>query len=626
MSGQRGVALFGGIMDATLLLDSLDVGVAAVAPDWTITAWSAAAARITALPRDRVVGRSFWSAFPAAKGSELPRVMANVFAGGKPQLCLAPTGAPEVPATVFETRVTPGPDHHVVVAFRPVREELSPESRVAQLVSALETERRLYLQLFSSLPTPALVLGVDSQILEANAEAGKLLGARDGAALRGRKLAEWAPASQRARFAGALRDAVTARQEVQLNIEFAGEPAREVRAVVVNVDPVRASPKLLFLALDVSRELLLQQRLLQADRLSQLGALVSGVAHELNNPLAAIAAFGEALAMEPHQADVAESAEVIRSEAMRAGRIVQTLLDFARQRPRVQAAIDLGEIAERVLALQRSALRKARIRCTVSVPPDVPLVAGDPQEVQQVMLNAVVNARQAIEGTHNPGQITITARPSDHHIVVTVEDTGPGVPPEILDRVFEPFFSTKAEHGTGLGLAISFGLVRAMGGRMWMQNVEGGGAQLSFELPLEAGAVSAPGPAGTRAGERRLSILVVEDEEAVRRAMTLLARRLGHDVTAVGRLDEAAGRLGDPNARYDALLVDVHLDEAHTGFEVFDQLRAEGRGREQRIVFTTGDSISLQTREVVERSNRPVLRKPFSLDDLREMLERVTAG
>ena len=613
-------------MDARQLLDSLDIGVAAVAPDWTIASWSQGAVRITTLTPERVVGRSFWNAFPNAQGTELQRVIADVFATGKARTFLAPTGAPEFPGTVLETRVLPGPDDHLVVAFRPVHEELAPESRAAQLLSALETERRLYQQLFTSLPTPALVLGVDGQILDANAEGVKLLGARDGATLRGRPLTDWTPSTQRRSLDASLRDAVTGRHEVNLTIEFAGEPAREVRAVVVNVDPVRAAPKLLFLALDVSREVLLQQRLLQADRLSQLGALVSGVAHELNNPLAAIAAFGETLAMDPHQSDVEESAEVIRSEAMRAGRIVQTLLDFARQRPRMHVAVDLGEIAERVLALQRSALKKARIRCTVMVPQDVPLVAGDPQELQQVLLNALVNARQAIEDTHRPGQITIAARPSDHHVVVTVEDTGPGVPPEILDRVFEPFFSTKAEHGTGLGLAISFGLVRAMGGRMWMQNVEGGGAQLSFELPVDAGAAGAPAPGAARPHEPRLSVLVVEDEEAVRRAMTLLAKRLGHDVTAVGRFDEARERLGDATARYDALLVDVHLDEAHTGFDVFEHLRAEGRGREQRIVFTTGDSISTQTREALERADRPVLRKPFSLDDLREMLERVTVG
>src|SRR5438552_2992989 len=320
-------------MEAKELLDSLDVGVAAMAPDWTIAEWSAAAARIIAVPPERVLGQSIWTAFPAAKGTELERVFGEVFADGKPRTFLAPAGAPESPGTLL-----------------------------------------------------------------------------------------------------------------------------------VNVDPVRAAPKLLFLALDVSREILLQQRLLQADRLSQLGALVSGVAHELNNPLAAIAAFGEALALDPHQADLAESAEVIRSEAMRAGRIVQTLLDFARQRPRMKTAVDLGEIAERVLALQRSALKKARIRATISIANDVPAVAGDPQELQQVMLNAVVNARQAIESTGRPGLIAVTARSSDHHVLVTVDDTGPGVPPEILDRVFEPFFSTKAEHGTGLGLAISFGLVRGMGG------------------------------------------------------------------------------------------------------------------------------------------------------------------
>jgi signal transduction histidine kinase/ActR/RegA family two-component response regulator len=614
-------------MDTRELLDSLDAGVAAVAPDWTIAAWSAAAARITGLAPERVVGRSFWGAFPAAKGTELERVMGQVFHDGNPQICLAPMGAPDVGGgAVFEMRITHAPGDELVVAFRAVREDLAPETRAAQLLSALETERRLYVQLFSSLPTPALVLGVNGQILDVNPEGAKLLGARDSASVRGHPLADWAPSTQGLPLAAALRNAVSQRQELRLTLEFAGEPAREVRAIIVNVDPVRAAPKLLFLALDVSRELLLQQRLLQADRLSQLGALVSGVAHELNNPLAAIAAFGEGLAMDPHQADVAESADVIRSEAMRAGRIVQTLLDFARQRPRMQVAVDLGEIAERVLALQRSALKKARIKATVSIPPEVPAVAGDPQELQQVLLNAVVNARQAIEGAHRPGQITIAARPTDQYVLVTVEDSGPGVPPEILDRVFEPFFSTKAEQGTGLGLAISFGLVRAMGGRMWIQNVEGGGAQLSFELPTDASASGSPTRGAARTGERRFSILVVEDEEGVRRAMALLARRLGHEVTAVGHFEEAMARLGDRGARYDAFLVDVHLDEGHTGFDLFDRLQQEGQGREHRILFTTGDSISTQTREALERADRPVLRKPFSLDELREMLERVAAA
>ena len=190
-------------MEAKELLDSLDVGVAAMAPDWTIAEWSAAAARIIAVPPERVLGQSIWTAFPAAKGTELERVFGEVFADGKPRTFLAPAGAPESPGTLLETRVTRGPGDHLTLAFRPVHEQLAPESRAAQLLSALEAERRLYLQLFSSLPTPGLVLTPDGQILDTNPEGAKLLGGADAAALRGRALAEWVSSSQQGVLAAA---------------------------------------------------------------------------------------------------------------------------------------------------------------------------------------------------------------------------------------------------------------------------------------------------------------------------------------------------------------------------------------------------------------------------------------
>src|SRR5439155_129274 len=277
-SGQRGVVFLSGGpgMDAKLLLDNLEHGVVAIAPDWTLAAWTAAAARITGLPADRVMGQSFWVAFPAARATHIERVLQEVLHDGKPQMYLAPAAATDFPGMVFETQVSRGPHNHLIMVFRQVREQLGPESRAAHLMSALETERRLYLQLFSSLPTPALVLTVDGQILESNPEGVKLLGVADPVALRGRPMGDWTPAAHRAPLAAALRDAVTQRQEVRLTVEYAGEPPRDVRAVIVNVDPMRQSPKLLFLALVVSRESLLLLRLLQAYRLSKLSSLVSG--------------------------------------------------------------------------------------------------------------------------------------------------------------------------------------------------------------------------------------------------------------------------------------------------------------------------------------------------------------
>src|SRR5207248_11487381 len=190
-----------------------------------------------------------WVAFPAARATHIERVLQEVLHDGKPQMYLAPAAATDFPGMVFETQVSRGPHNHLIMAFRQVREQLGPESRAAHLMSAVETERRLYLQLFSSLPTPALVLTVDGQILESNPEGVKLLGASDPVALRGRPMGDWTPAAHRAPLAAALRDAVTQRQELCLTVEYAGEPPRDVRAVIVNVDPMRHSPNLLSLPL-----------------------------------------------------------------------------------------------------------------------------------------------------------------------------------------------------------------------------------------------------------------------------------------------------------------------------------------------------------------------------------------
>src|SRR6266702_46904 len=609
-------------MDSKALLDNLDVGVAVIAPDWTIGYWSPAAARLTGRPADRVLGKTFWTAFPTAKATHVERVLQDVLHDGEPRTYLAPAQALGSTGTFFETRVTRGPQNQLILLLRDVHAELPSESRAAQILTAFEEERRLYAQLFSLLPIPGLVLSVDGQILDANPEAGALLGATDIHALRGRRLGDWAPAAQRPALAAALRDAVTTRQRFRMALDFAGESVRDVDAVIENLDPQRPAPKLLFLAVDSSREVLLR-KLLEADRLSQLGSLVSGVAHELNNPLAAIAAFAEVLRADTAKAQLREAAEVIQTEALRAGRVIETLLDFARQRPHERQAVDIKDVVARVVALHRSALKKARVQAIDLIPSDVPAVVGDQQELQQVLLNALVNAEQAIAATGQPGKVVFSSRRVDDSLVILVEDSGPGVPPAILDRVFEPFFTTKGEQGTGLGLAISYGLVKGMGGRMYIMNVEGGGACLAIEVPIDTAPAEPPREVDDRQATRPLSVLVVEDEESVRRGIARMTERLGHRVTTVVGFDEAVVRLHNRKERYDALIVDVHLEAGHSGFDLFETLRLEGQGRERRLVFTTGDSISPKTRDLLQLSERPVLKKPFSLDELREILARL---
>ncbi|HEY6208728.1 MAG TPA: ATP-binding protein [Gemmatimonadales bacterium] len=612
-------------MDPRIMLDSLDAGVAAIGPDWTIAEWSAPAARITGLAAERVVGRNFWSAFPAAKSTPLEQTLRDVLADGEPRMLVTPARAPELADTVFETRVTRAPGNYLLMLFRRLAQEGGPRSPTAPIPAAFDGERRLYPQLFDSLPIPALVVAIDGQILEVNPEGVGLLGGStaDATALRARSLGDWTTEPERAVLLATLRDAVHSRQQLHLTLDSGGEATREVDAVIENVAPGEPSAKLLFLALGVSRELLLQRQILKADRLSQLGALVSGVAHELNNPLAAIAAFAEMLKIDTKSPEQRESAEIIHAEAMRAGRVVQTLLDFARQRSRVRQAVAIKDVAERVVALQKSDLKKAGVQAAILIPDDVPAVIGDPQELQQVLLNVLANAGQAVAATGRPGKVVIGARRAGDQVVVTVEDTGPGVPPDIIDRVFEPFFTTKGEAGTGLGLAISSGLVNAMGGRMYIHNVEGGGASVVVELPMAP--VSSVRPEverPARGAERPLSVLIVEDEEPVRRGMVRMAERLGHRVASASGFDEAVARLKEAGA-YDALLVDVHLDEAHSGFDLLETLRTEGRGRARRLIFTTGDSISAGTRDQLQVSQRPVLKKPFHLEELRQILLRV---
>jgi two-component system NtrC family sensor kinase len=224
--------------------------------------------------------------------------------------------------------------------------------------------------------------------------------------------------------------------------------------------------------------------------MAALGQLVSGIAHELNNPLTSIQGYAQLLVSRRSPSDRIADARRISQEAARAGRIVKNLLLFSREAKPERRAVNLNEVIERTVALRAYELKIENIAVELTFDATLPRALADAAQLQQVVLNLIVNAEQAIQmgrsqgGTH--GRIRIrTRRLSGDRIGMDIFDDGPGISPDIVSRVFDPFFTTKPVGvGTGLGLSIVYGIVQEHGGEVGVESQPGHGAKLTIELPV----------------------------------------------------------------------------------------------------------------------------------------------
>jgi signal transduction histidine kinase len=227
-----------------------------------------------------------------------------------------------------------------------------------------------------------------------------------------------------------------------------------------------------------------QAQLIQSAKLSAIGELVAGVAHELNNPLTTIMGFAQLLQGEELSKGVKEDLEKIAKAAMRCRRIVGNLLTFARQRKPERMPVNVNEVIERILELRAYQFRMNNIELVRDLEEGLPLMMADPYQLEQVFLNIINNAYEAMESSPTQGKLIVRTRKKDNNVRIEFIDNGPGIPPDVMPKIFDPFFTTK-EGGTGLGLSVSYGIVQEHGGRIWAESEPGKGATFFVELPLD---------------------------------------------------------------------------------------------------------------------------------------------
>ena len=382
----------------------------------------------------------------------------------------------------------------------------------------------------------------------------------------------------------------------------------------------------LFVVRDVTRERIIKRQMEQTERLSALGQIVAGVAHELNNPLTSVIGFGQLLLSGPLPEEARRDVERIVSQARRMSRIVQNLLVFARDREPEWTATDLNAVIRQVVEMREHELSVANIQVELELDEDLPVIRADPYQLQQVFFNLVLNAEQAMREAHQGGRLTVrtTLSPDGEWLRAEVIDDGPGIPPQNLKRIFDPFFTTKeVGKGTGLGLSVCYGIVEEHGGRIWAESEYGHGATFIVELPARPAEETAavPRPLVTRettlpSAPRR--ILVVDDEDTITSMLGRVLPLWGYQVAIAEDGPEALRRLSE--GQFDLILCDIRMP-GMKGQELMARLREERPEYAQRIVFMTGDTVSPDTQEFLQGAGRPVLRKPFTLELLQELLQ-----
>ncbi len=369
------------------------------------------------------------------------------------------------------------------------------------------------------------------------------------------------------------------------------------------------------------------ERLLQSEKVAAMGSLLAGVAHELNNPLAVLSGQAQLLQGSGPDPVIVRRALKIGDAADRCVRIVRNFLSLARQRPPERSQTSLKAVVHGAIELLGYELRSDNVETTMQVADDLPVLWADPHQLHQVLVNLIANAHQAMRRQAPPRRISVTGRYDRAAARVTLElaDSGPGISPEVQAKIFEPFFTTKAPgEGTGLGLSLCRGIIEEHGGTLTLGHSGASGTTFIIELPL----VAPPPLTADEAAEDTLApvaphhVLVVDDELALAEVVAEAVERDGHTTNIATDGAMALDMLD--REPFDLIISDSKMPVLD-GEGFYAELQRRHPRLLTRIIFLTGDVLSREKREFLERTGAPYLTKPCDLGEVRRVVRRLLA-
>jgi PAS domain S-box-containing protein len=530
-------------------------------------------------------------------------------------------------------------------ALRAERDERAAAQRA--LAAALDERQReadRVAAVMEASPVALLRVDAEGRLERLNAEAERVLGV-SRAEMAGRRFDDpsWGIRDE----AGAeiasddLPFAVVARTRAPVRTRLTVRDTRGGRRVLALVAAPLADVKgrfdgAVFGLEDATERSRIEEQLRQSQKMEAVGQLAGGVAHDFNNVLTAVLSAANVLLEElPPASPLRAEAEEIRVGARKAAALTRQLLTFSRKQVVVPRVTAPGALAAELLPLLRRLIGED-VELSCEVAPDLGNVRIDPAQLEQVLVNLVVNARDALAGggrvaiqlsnveiREDEARAQVGVRPGAF-VHLAVSDDGCGMPPEVLGRIFEPFFTTKGpEKGTGLGLSTLYGIVRECGGHVRVESTPGEGSVFHVYLPRESAAEDAPadGPARARAPAGGAAVLLVEDDPQVRGVVARALRRAGHTVVEAADADDALARAAEPARRLDVLVTDVVMPRVG-GQELAARLR---RTRpDVKVLFMSGYSgQGFDVRQL--GANARFVQKPFTPAALVEELERLFA-